>query len=115
MSKLAARMQRGYFKGKVLQPKPVGDLAAATADPCKKIWKARRLSLEQKYQVLHAVLIKHELQVDVARRFYLRPWTVSQLVNMAKRKPEFLRELTANQEAEARTREAVSGLVQQLN
>jgi len=112
---LAARMQRGYFKGKVLQPKAVGDFPAVSAAPCRKIQKVRRLTLEQKYAVVHAVLIKQEFQVDVAREFYVRPMTVSNLVNKAKRKPEFLRELAAKQEEEARTRAAVSDLVQQLN
>ena len=88
-------MQRGYFKGKVLQPKPAGDFSAVTASPCKKIQKTHRLTLEQKYAVVHAVLIKHEFQADVARQFSMRPGTVSSLVTKARKKPKFLRELAS--------------------
>ena len=71
--------------------------------------------MADKYAILHSILIKHEFQADVARRHQVRPVTVSVLVNKAKRRPEFLRELYAKSEEQARAREAVSRAVLQLN
>ena len=108
-------MSRGYFKGKVMQPKPVGLISPVVPGPCKTIHKSRRLTLTDKYSVLHAILVKHEFQADVARRHQVRPKTVSVLVNQAKKRPELLRELHAKSEEQARSREAISRSVLELN
>ena len=65
--KLAAKMQRGYFKDKVLKPKNDYTIVEAVPGPSRHLHKSKRLTLAEKYEVVYAVLIGHEFQADVAR------------------------------------------------
>ena len=85
------------------------------ASPCRRIHKTKKLSLEDKYGIIHDVLIKHEFQADVAKRYRVRLPTVCRLVNKAKKRPEFLREICSKEEERTQTRESVSQIVQELN
>ena len=67
VSKLAAKMQRGYFKGKVLAPQLHDELPEVVPAPSRYRRKLHHLSTADKIDVVHAVLIAHEKQVDVAK------------------------------------------------
>lgn len=66
VSRLAAKMQRGYFKGKMLAPKLHDELPEITPAPLRKRKKQHHLSITDKIDVVYAVLVDHEKQADVA-------------------------------------------------
>ena len=86
-------MQRGYFKGKVLNPSSAEVMQTETPAGSRHVIKHKRLSLDEKVAVVHAVLVQHLKHADVAKEHRVRTSVVSILVNKAKKKPTFLKEL----------------------
>ena len=64
---LAAKMQRGYFKSKVLNQEATGLIPSKTPVMHRKVHKSKRLSVHEKIMAIHAVLVDHEFQSVVAK------------------------------------------------
>ena len=99
VNSLAAKMQRGYFKTKVLSPKEIGYIPSNTPILHRTVHKSKRLSLKEKVGVIYAVLVEHEYQAYVAKQYRVKPTVVSVLVNKAKKNKKFLEELYAKRDA----------------
>ena len=85
VNNLAAKMHRGYFKSKVLNPEEVDYIPSNTPVLHRTIHKSKRLSLKEKMEVIHGVLVRHEFQAHIAKQYRVKPVVVSVLVNKAKK------------------------------
>ena len=69
--------------------------------PCHKrlhTSKRKLLTTTQKIDIVHKVLVKKEMQGEVALEYRVKLYTISRLVNIARKKPQFLQELKAKEE-----------------
>ena len=107
-------MQRGYFKGKVLQPRDSTLINIQTPIPQRRVRKPKRLTLQEKVDVVHRVLVSHEKHADVAKMYRVRSSVVGQLLSKAKKKPAFLGELVHKEEVVTGRTAAISKVVADL-
>ena len=74
------------------------------------------LSVDEKINIVHKVLVEFEYQKDVAKEYRISIQTVSTLVSKAKKKPEFLRELwDKRSKKEEKVTAAVQNVSQMIN
>lgn len=56
------------------------------------------MTVAEKVDIVHKVLVEHELQKDVAREYRVRPLVVHFIIKKAQRIPDFLLELVAERD-----------------
>ena len=92
-------MQRGYFKGRILQQSKVErELPKETAVALRRRHKSRRLTLPEIIDVVHRVVVKQEYQTDLSKEYYVLPTTICQLMKKVKKSPAVLHSLLAEHE-----------------
>ena len=69
-------MQRGYFKGKVLHPKYGISTEREVAILERNIKKTRKLTNNEKINVVHDVIVNREETKYVSRKYKVRPYVV---------------------------------------
>ena len=58
----------------------------------------------EKISIVHKVLVLKEMQGEVAQEYRIKLYTVSRLVNKARKNPKFLQELKAKQVYQERSK-----------
>ncbi len=59
----------------------------------RRIKRKKILSLKEKVQLVHKVLVQHQFLKDVAKEYHITQPAVSNIVRKAKKNPRFLDEL----------------------
>ena len=99
------KLHRNYTRKSRYEPKPPAFDACKPRNTGAKYATRHmsELSLEEKIAIVHAYLCEKELQVDIARKYSVKPALVSSLVCKAKRSKHFLKDLrSVRDEAEQR-------------
>ena len=116
MSKLAIKADKGYFCRKYLQDKSkLDDFAEEVPHRMRKRSKRRpKILLEEKVEIVHQVLVEHEMVADVAKEHRVSVQVVQVLVNKASKHKDYLSEqITARQVSQLK-RQIIADLVAQM-
>ena len=73
------------------------------------------MSVSEKFGILHAIYVEHRLAADVAKEYRVSTSCVLQLMFKSRRKPKFLDELRAHEQAKTDTRAKIAAFIEQKN
>ena len=112
--RLARKMHRGYFKKPAKEP--ANDELKADVSLIEQRKGRRRpiLKPEEKLAIVYAILIEYQEVKYVAKQYRVSPATVNQLVQKAKKKPEFVSELFSRTDMKNTKNDRVEAVVQKL-
>ena len=91
-SAFAERLKNGYYEQQpnLVPPPTRQECQEPTAPLARKRTKPRRLTLEERTDIVHRVLVQHEPVWSVAKSHRVTPGAVSQTVRRYKRQPDWL-------------------------
>ena len=117
VSRLARRAQRGAFRDQVAEKAMLApDIDERVAVGRRQRSKRRGpVTLNEKIDIVHRVLIGFEKHADVARELRVAPSVVAMVIYKAKQKKEVLRELLNKREEAASRRETIKAFTEGLN
>jgi hypothetical protein len=117
VSRLARRVQRGAFRDQQTEKALLAcDISEQVAIGNRKRSKRKGpLTLNEKIDIVHRVLIGFEKHADIAREYRVAPSVVAMVIYRAKHKKEVLRELLNKREEEASRREVIKATTEGLN
>ena len=99
-------MSRGHYDNSRPEFSRYHDRLKKEATPSLKRHKGRkrRLSLDERIEAVHRVLVQKELQADVAKHFRVTAPTISRLVSKMEKRPALLSELLSKRDEKLQER-----------
>ena len=73
------------------------------------------LSTSEKISIVHKALVLKEMQGEIAQEYGIKLYTVSRLVNKARKHPQFLQELLTMRERAETVKDKIIRVLQELN
>ena len=104
-------MHKGFFRVKA----PTLELEEEVPAPCRKRGSRRPvLTVSEKLAIIHQAVVEQLPWKEIAKEHRVSVPTVGILVGKARKKPEFLREISAKEDGKAAKRQAVGVVVEEL-
>ena len=100
-----SRKKRDFYAVHIKDTTPVGS---------RKKTGYKKLSTSDICDILHKVLVKYEMQKDVAKEYRISPKLVSQYVVKSNKNSEYLREMLAKRDEYMTLRNAICEVVASL-
>jgi hypothetical protein len=111
VTKLSKKMGKGYFSSKSLHNTGITDGEEDTTPMLRKRKLGKRLTIHDKCNIAHAIIVNMEKLSDVAKEHRISRNQVSQVISKCNKSREYLRDMLVSRDVVCAHRDAIAGIV----